>query len=674
MRTLRLARAEITRHKGFLPTLAVLFLVIVPCLYGALYLWSNWDPYGTLEDVPVAVVNLDEPVTVDGTEVAAGDELVETMLEDPIFGFAPTDATDAADGLAEGRYYMTIIIPEDFSANLASGADGTPHRAEVQMRRDDANGYVVGIMAESVQAELHQQINVAATSAYFESVYGELDQLRDGLTQADDGAHQLSDGLVDAKSGSAELADGLADAESGSQELADGLVDASDGAAQLSDGASQVAGGTQQVADVVNPLADEVVPRIPDVADGAASVSDSVASVTDLVASGSDSLSTRTDEVDDALAALVEEHPELADDQAFADLQEAAGRVSDRTGEIDDTLQGVNDDAQQVSTDAQNLLTAVPDLQNEIRTGQANINELNDGAHQVADGAAELASQLPEARDGAAELADGISDAATGSAELADGIADASSGADDLADGLDQLVAAVPALDPDTRERNAAVLGDPTDVTLAVDNPADVYGRGLAPFFFAISLWVFGIVVFLVLRPTTGRAVASTASPVRMALVGWLPVATVGLIGAWLLLAVSELALGLDVVDPLGAFAMVTLATLVFTLIAHLARSALGLVGSAVLLVALMLQLTSSGGIYPVETLPSVLRAIHPYLPMTYLVDGLRVVFTGGLTAHLVRDAIVLGAVGVVAFIGTCLVMARKRTWALHTLHPALEG
>src|SRR5699024_6720547 len=77
MRTLRLARAEITRHKGFLPTLAVLFLVIVPCLYGALYLWSNWDPYGTLEDVPVAVVNLDEPVTVEGTEVAAGDELVD---------------------------------------------------------------------------------------------------------------------------------------------------------------------------------------------------------------------------------------------------------------------------------------------------------------------------------------------------------------------------------------------------------------------------------------------------------------------------------------------------------------------------------------------------------------------------------------------------------------------
>src|SRR5699024_1470161 len=153
---------------------------------------------------------------------------------------------------------------------------------------------------------------------------------------------------------------------------------------------------------------------------------------------------------------------------------------------------------------------------------------------------------------------------------------------------------------------------------------------------------------------------------------GWLPVANVGLSGAWLLLAGSQFALGLDVVDPAGSFAVGTLATLVLPLIAHLARSARGLGGSSVLLVLLMLQLTSSGGIYPVETLPSVLRAIHPYLPMSYLVDGLRVVFTGGLTEHLVRDVIVLTCVGVAAFAASCAVMARKRTWSLNTLHPAL--
>src|SRR5699024_10353174 len=494
------------------------------------------------------------------------------------------------------RYYMTITIPEDFSASLASGADGTPRKAQVEMRRNDANGYVVGIMAESVQAELHQQINSAAVEAYFESVYGSLERLRQGIGQADDGAKELSSGLHDQLlPGANEVADGLSnDALPGAKELTSGLDDAVTGANQLSDGAVQVADGTQPVADVVNPLANEVVPRIPDVADGATSVAGTVADVTDLVAGGGDSLADRTDSVDEAVDALAEEYPQIADDPLFDDLRTATGDVADRTGAVSDKLDQVNQDAQQVAEDAQGLQNSVPDLQNKIRQGQSSINELNDGAHQVSDGAAQLASQLPTARDGAAELTSGISDAADGANQLAGGISDAADGADELKSGLDQLVEAVPALDQDTRERNAAILGDPTDVDLSVDNPAENYGRGLAPFFFAISLWVFGIVVFLVLRPTTGRALASAAAPVRTALVGWLPVLSIGLVGAWLLLAVSQFALGLDVVRPWAAFGMVTLATVVFTLIAYLLRSWLGLVGSAILLVLLMLQLTSS--------------------------------------------------------------------------------
>ena len=46
-----------------------ILLILVPLLYGALYLWSNWDPYGRLDKVPVAVVNSDTgiPVCLDTT-------------------------------------------------------------------------------------------------------------------------------------------------------------------------------------------------------------------------------------------------------------------------------------------------------------------------------------------------------------------------------------------------------------------------------------------------------------------------------------------------------------------------------------------------------------------------------------------------------------------------------
>ena len=79
IKTVKLATYELRRFKGPLPIVALLFLLLVPTLYGALYLWSNWDPYGKLDQVPVAVVNQDVPVEVNGKTVDAGNRLVAEL-------------------------------------------------------------------------------------------------------------------------------------------------------------------------------------------------------------------------------------------------------------------------------------------------------------------------------------------------------------------------------------------------------------------------------------------------------------------------------------------------------------------------------------------------------------------------------------------------------------------
>ena len=57
---------------------------------------------------------------------------------------------------------------------------------------------------------------------------------------------------------------------------------------------------------------------------------------------------------------------------------------------------------------------------------------------------------------------------------------------------------------------------------------------------------------------------------------------------------------------------------------------------------------------------------------MTYLVDALRVAFTGGLAAHLWRDVAVLAGFALVALGITVAVVARRKRFALRDLHPAL--
>ena len=76
---LTLARFEVKRFRGPLPRLALAFILLIPMLYGCIYLAGNWDPYGRLDNVPVAIVNHDEPTTFNGKG-----ELLQLTIEEQL--------------------------------------------------------------------------------------------------------------------------------------------------------------------------------------------------------------------------------------------------------------------------------------------------------------------------------------------------------------------------------------------------------------------------------------------------------------------------------------------------------------------------------------------------------------------------------------------------------------
>src|SRR4051812_11739733 len=76
MKILTLARMEIRRFmRSRLTAAALAVLCVVPLLYGALYLYAFWDPYGRLNHIPAALVVEDRTATAqDGTQLLAGHE------------------------------------------------------------------------------------------------------------------------------------------------------------------------------------------------------------------------------------------------------------------------------------------------------------------------------------------------------------------------------------------------------------------------------------------------------------------------------------------------------------------------------------------------------------------------------------------------------------------------
>ncbi|TDD87405.1 YhgE/Pip domain-containing protein [Saccharopolyspora karakumensis] len=645
MRAVRLAWLELRRFRGRLLRLVPLVLILVPLLYGALYLWSNWDPYGKLNRVPVAVVNNDRAVDRNGEHLDAGVQFIRQLKVNDVFDWRFVRGTEARRGLAEGHYYFVIEVPSDFSAKLAAAADGNPKRAAVRLTKNDANGYIAGIMADTVETELQNQINAAAHASYARALYGELGHMREKLHAASEASKKLVDGTGLSMQGTAALTRGLGGVRDGTSLVSNGVRDISEATARL-DGQ-------------LNSIADFTADQLP----GAVN---SLVNASGVAVSGLTSISTATamleQQAADGLSAvqrLGSAHPELRGDPAYQQALDTSHRLAGGASAADARARESLRTAEEASRRARALQASMGPLQERVRSITAPVDTLHAGTTQVAAGSQGITG--------------GLNSLVAGSNVLQTGAGQLNGSSKDLQKMINDALHRIPPTNPTQVAHAADVLGSPTEIRTANLNPAYVYGRGLAPFFFAIALWVFGLFAYLLLKPVNLRALADRINPFSIAVAGLLPAAALGVIGGLVLFAVVNFGLGLNPVHVPWTLGILSLAAVTFVAIDHLLRTAFGAIGDLLSLVLLIVQLTACGGLYPMETTPAPFQAIHPFLPMTYLVDGLRVTISGGLAMHLYRDVAVLGSVLLAVVLLTTLVVHRQRTWTLGRLHPQIE-
>ena len=178
------------------------------------------------------------------------------------------------------------------------------------------------------------------------------------------------------------------------------------------------------------------------------------------------------------------------------------------------------------------------------------------------------------------------------------------------------------------------------------------------------SRWRFGwapLMAYFLVRPLGGRALASTLRDPYVALSGLWPGVVITWLQAVVMLIVLQVALGLDPVKPVALYAFTLLAALTFAAILQLLSAAFGTAGKFVAVVLLMLQLTSSAGTFPLETVPRFFQVINPLLPMTYVVSGLRQAISGGDLRAVTVDGLILLAYAAAAVGLTVLTTHRRR-------------
>ncbi|MEI5584625.1 MULTISPECIES: YhgE/Pip family protein [unclassified Agromyces] len=679
-----------------------------------------------LAAIPAIVVNNDEMVTMtlpDGAEqpVLAGRQLVTELTGDGATGFDWTISNDeeAADALASGDAYAVLTIPADFSESVTSLSGEAPTTAALDIRTDDAHGYLAGTVATTVGDAIANAFGQELTTQYLEGLYGNLVQVGGAFGDAADGAGRLADGADSLAGGLDQLADGVGSAASGSSEAAAGASAFASGVDRYTSGVEQLAGGvsalegragaldglttgvSQYVAGVgragggidagiaeyaggVDAAGDGIDGGIGEYVGGIDAAGDGVTAGTAGYVDGIARLADAGDLLagsiaDPATKAAVAAY--VAQVRAAADGGDAL--VAETGGAFDQLVAGGG----VLRSETANGFTQLADGGAALRRGAAGafdqlaaggsqlvagtgsgVDGLQSGISQLADGAGQAAAGSPALRDGASGLASGVDGIASGLTQLSSGATASADGASELADGTGELAdglaegaegsSALTDLDP---EETASVVAEPVTVAAERDNAIDSLGEVIAMLLAPIGLWLGAMALFLVFRPFGRDALATTAPTGRLVARTLFRGSLVGLAQAVAVVLLMHTALGVDWALLPQTLAFSALLAVAFTAIHAFLSAWLGRAGTILSLVLVVLQLAASGGLYPLEIVSGPFQAVSPFLPLTWAVQGMQLIVSGAGGGAVLGAAAVVALFGLLGVIGTAVTVARRR-------------
>ena len=236
---------ERARSRKPITWLTILGILLLPAAVGGILVAALQNPTERLDSMTAAIVNLDEPVEIDGQLTPLGRQLASGLVEgsdelDSNLTWVISNKDDAADGLADGSYQAVITIPEDFSAaatsagQVVSDGGGDAEQATIQVTTPDD-----GLVADDLITS--QIANVAASSMGTLLSEATTENILVGFTT-------IGDQIGDAADGAVKLATGARDAATGAAAIPDGATQLASGASELGAGASSLASGLDTLA------------------------------------------------------------------------------------------------------------------------------------------------------------------------------------------------------------------------------------------------------------------------------------------------------------------------------------------------------------------------------------------------------------------------------------------
>ena len=597
-------------RRGRLRIAAIVAVVLVPLAFAGLFVGALSQASTAVGRIPAAIVNSDKLIystAVDGTKspIFAGRQLVTELTggtsagKSGGFDWTITNSSDARKALADGTVDAILTVPKNFSSSILSLKSSSPSRANIAIQTDDAHSYLTGAVAQAVGDGMVNTFGKAITEQYISGIYASVGTLGSSLTTAANGAAGLATGATNLSGGLDSLTGGAASAAGGAASLASGIGKYTGGVDSLNAGLRSLDSG----------------------AAGLSGVSSGVSDYTGAVTQLSQGL-----------------------DYVYASLQSTDPSAAAAIKRVKDGLSAASAGGIALSQQT---------------TG--GISGIQGGISQSAIGADKLAAGSAGLRSGARSLASGVGELSTGAASAASGASALATGASQLASGLKSGADQLPATDAAAAAKSAKIAASPVSLTVARNNKIGDIGTAIATFFVPLGLWLGALAVFFLLRPVTRRALATSAGNGRLVLATLARASAITAVQALLLVALLHLGLGVSWAVLPATLGFALLLSLAFTAFHYLLTIAFGRAGLVISLLLLAIQITSTGGLYPVQLLAAPFQLFSPFLPLTYGVQGMQGIIAGGDAGPVIAAALALAAFGIVSVLLSILALRRVR-------------
>ncbi|URZ14322.1 YhgE/Pip domain-containing protein [Clostridium felsineum] len=466
---------ELKSNKSFIwkilaiTTIAIMF---IPMMYSLFYLKAFWDPYGSLKQVPVAIVNQDKSYSKDGKSYTLGKDLVKKLKDDPSMKWEFVNYNKAKEGVTGTDYYAMIVIPKDFSEKIANSSTGDFKKPKLEYIANKGRNFIFSQLsskaAESMQNQISTKIAKQTSEVLVDKLYdvknsikdasNAQNKIQDGTQKLVNGSGDLSNGLNTAYTGSQALKTGLDTAATGSNTLGNGILQISNGNTTITNGLGSALKGSSDLQNGLNQLSNgqaQIVKGSGDLLAGLTAFKTQLSKGTDMselkkatstIAQNSNNIinnskatitnaTSANSEIDSAIAALNKGDSATA----LSELQKAKSSTT-AIAALNAPSQASTDNITSITT----IDTAVSAVSGQVQSTLAQtqktmgsaIDKFIDGANKINQGSTQVYNGLNSAATGANSLSSGLSKLYDGSNKIQTGLNSAYTGSQNLTTGL----------------------------------------------------------------------------------------------------------------------------------------------------------------------------------------------------------------------------------------------